>query len=117
MNGAGLSGTDQQPPRVISPAARISSSVVQLLNSYTVRGPTHVWTSIDGEAEIVLGVRKAYQGTMSRDLIAAVEHHTGRRVIAFLSANHVNPDIAVESFVLESLGERHYITAASEPIT
>jgi len=123
MNGAGLSGTDQQPLRDISPAARISNSVVQLLSAYTGRGPTQAWTSIDqdlvsvvlrdsltrgerslvanGETELVLGMRKAYQGTMGRDLTAAVEQHTGRRVIAFLSANHVDPDIGIESFVLE----------------
>jgi hypothetical protein len=33
-----------------------------------------------------------------------VEEITGRKVIAFLSDNHLDPDIAVESFVLESRG-------------
>jgi hypothetical protein len=37
---------------------------------------------------------------MSAELTAAVEHFSGRRVLAFLSANHVDPDLAVESFVL-----------------
>jgi len=47
-----------------------------------------------------LDSRKAYQQTMSRDLVAAVEQLTGRTVHAFLSDNRTDPDIAVESFVL-----------------
>jgi len=38
---------------------------------------------------------------MRDDLIAVVEELTGRRVIAFLSDNHMDPDIAVETFVTE----------------
>jgi uncharacterized protein YbcI len=34
-------------------------------------------------------------------LVSAVEEHTGRRVAAFLSDHHTNPDVAVEVFVLE----------------
>lgn len=30
-----------------------------------------------------------------------MEELTGRRVLAFLSDNHVDPDVAVETFVLE----------------
>lgn len=37
---------------------------------------------------------------MGRDLGAGVEEITGRRVIAFLSDNHVDPDIAIAVFVL-----------------
>jgi hypothetical protein len=33
-------------------------------------------------------------------MIAAVEQLSGRSTTAFLSANHVDPDIAIESFVL-----------------
>ena len=44
--------------------------------------------------------RKAYQNAMRRQLVAAVEEITGRRVLAFLSDNHIDPDYAVESFVL-----------------
>jgi uncharacterized protein YbcI len=38
---------------------------------------------------------------MRADLIAAIEELTGRKVRAFLSDNQIDPDIAVESFVLE----------------
>jgi uncharacterized protein YbcI len=39
---------------------------------------------------------------MRKDLVGAVEEITGRKVIAFMSDNHIDPDIAIESFVLES---------------
>jgi hypothetical protein len=34
-------------------------------------------------------------------MVAAVEAVTGRAVTAFMSASHVDPDLAVEIFVLE----------------
>jgi uncharacterized protein YbcI len=103
-------------------ASAISGAVVGLMREYTGRGPTRARTYInedlisvvlqdtltmgerslvrDGEVELVLASRKAFQRTMSREMIAAVEEHSGRGVRAFLSANHIDPDIAIESFVL-----------------
>ncbi|MGO9972220.1 MAG: Na-translocating system protein MpsC family protein [Solirubrobacteraceae bacterium] len=108
-----------------STAARISNLVVGLVSSYTGRGPTRSWTSIDDDlvcvvlrdtltkgerslvaddrSQLVLEMRKAYQHTMRHDFIAGVEAITGRKVIAFLSDNHIDPDIAIESFVLEPI--------------
>jgi hypothetical protein len=37
---------------------------------------------------------------MRADLVAGVEALTGRRVIAFLSSNSIDPDVNVESFLL-----------------
>jgi uncharacterized protein YbcI len=104
-------------------AAAISSATVKLLHEYTGRGPTRARTYIDsdlisvvlqdtltmgerslvrdGQVELVIAERKAFQLTMGDQLIAAVERHSGRTVRAFLSDNHIDPDIAVESFVLE----------------
>lgn len=106
-----------------SVAADISNAVVRLLSEYTGRGPTRARTHITeelvsvvlrdtltkgelsliaaGKTELVLAARKAYQEAMGADLTAAVEHHSGRKVLAFLSDNHLEPDIAIESFVLE----------------
>jgi uncharacterized protein YbcI len=103
-------------------AAAISSAVVQLMREYTGRGPTKARTYIDedlitvvlqdtltmgerslvrdGEADLVLTSRKAFQRTMSTQLIAAIERLSGRSVYAFLSDNHIDPDIADETFVL-----------------
>jgi uncharacterized protein YbcI len=106
-----------------SDAARISNLVVQVLRAYTGRGPTKAWTSIDvdlisvvardslshgerslvddGRLKLVLEMRQAYQQTMRLELVDGVEEITGRTVVAFLSSNHLDPDIAIESFVLE----------------
>ena len=102
--------------------ARLSNMVVQVLRAYTGRGPTKAWTSIDtdlivvvlhdtltkgerslvadGRALLVREMRKAYQDTMGPELTAGIQKITGREVMAFLSDNHIDPDIAVETFVL-----------------
>jgi hypothetical protein len=38
---------------------------------------------------------------MRDDLVAVVERATERKVVAFMSQNHIDPDLAVEVFVLE----------------
>jgi uncharacterized protein YbcI len=100
----------------------ISNLVVRLLSEYTGRGPTKARTHFndnlitvvvqnlltkgerslirDGKADLVLETRRAYQLTMREDYTAGIEEITGRQVVAFLSANHLDPDIAIESFVL-----------------
>ena len=105
-------------------AAAISNAVVRLLSDYTGRGPTKARTHLskdlvtvvlhdtltkgerslvhEGDDTIVLETRKAFQNAMKDDLVTAVERHTGRRVVAFLSANSIEPDIAVETFLLEA---------------
>src|SRR5437588_4336650 len=57
----------------------------------------------DGKEEAVLAIRRTYQESMRSELIEIVERLTGRKVAAFMSSNHVNPDVAIESFVLELL--------------
>lgn len=118
-----MSGTTESPHPEQSLSAQISNLVVGLLHTYTGRGPTKAWTSIeddlvsvvlrdtlskgehslvtDDRKELVLEMRQAYQQTMGPDLVAGVEKLTGRKVVAFMSANHLEPDIAIESFVLE----------------
>jgi uncharacterized protein YbcI len=39
---------------------------------------------------------------MREDLVTAVEMIAERKVIAFMSDNHIDPDMAVEVFVLEA---------------
>jgi len=55
----------------------------------------------DGKEDAVLAILHTYQESMRRELIAIVESLTGRKVSAFMSSNHVDPDVAIESFVLE----------------
>jgi uncharacterized protein YbcI len=115
----------------------ISNLVVRLLTEYTGRGPTKARTHFndnlitvvvqdlltkgerslirDGKADLVLETRRAYQLTMRDDLTAGIEEITGRQVIAFLSANHINPDIALESFVLAPQSDGHLPADANTP--
>jgi uncharacterized protein YbcI len=117
-----MASTPTDSPTTGSVAAAISNSMVRLMTEYTGRGPTKARTHInenlitivledtltkgerslvrDGEVSLVLANRKAYQRTMAIDLIASVEQLSGRKVLAFLSDNHIDPDYAVESFVL-----------------
>ena len=55
-----------------------------------------------------MSTRKAHQGTMRHDLVGGIVEILGRRVIAFMSDNHIDPDVAVEVFVLapDSAGPR-----------
>lgn len=89
---------------------------------YTGRGPTKARTVINkdtvaivladtltkgerslvgmGEEEHVLHTRRSYQQLMRDDLVNLVEDLSGRTVDAFFSANHIEPDYAVEFFLL-----------------
>jgi uncharacterized protein YbcI len=49
----------------------------------------------------VLEVRHDYQLVMKKDLVQTVEDVLDRKVIAFMSDNHLDPDLAVEVFILE----------------
>jgi uncharacterized protein YbcI len=104
-------------------AAEISNLLVKLVTEHTGRGPTRTATYFNedlisvvmkdaltkgerslvrsGKNKLVLDVRGAFQQGMREDFIAGIESITGRKVRAFLSANHIDPDIAIESFVLE----------------
>jgi uncharacterized protein YbcI len=115
------SDSTERPPGG-SVASAVSNRVVRVMSDYTGRGPTRARTYIhddlitvivqdtltkgeqilveDGKVEIVLAMRKEFQDTMRTELVAGVEELTGRRVIAFFSANHIEPDAALESFLL-----------------
>jgi uncharacterized protein YbcI len=63
-------------------------------------------TLIDaGRFEAVREMRSAFQDTMRNEFSAAVEAAAGRKVIGFLSQNHIDPDLAVETFILEPDGD------------
>jgi len=117
-----MASTHTEPSISGSKAATISNHVVRTMSEYTGRGPTKARTYINDDVvtvvlqdtltkgerslvgddldELVLSMRKAFQGTMRHDLISGIEEILGRSVVAFLSDNHIDPDIAVEVFVL-----------------
>src|SRR5436853_972650 len=109
-------------------AAAISNTVVKALARTTGRGPTKAKTTLGengvfvvlqdsltvgertltdaGEGEAVLGLRRRWQKVMQADVSREIEELTGRKVIGFMSDNHIDPDLAVEVFVLEPLARR-----------
>jgi uncharacterized protein YbcI len=50
----------------------------------------------------VAQVRHLFQQEMETDFRAAMERLTGQKVIAFLSANNLEPDLAAEIFILDA---------------
>ena len=115
--------TDDGPSEPGRLAASISTAVVHAFTDHTGRGPTRARTTIDGDlivvilqdgqtkaeralvragrGDTVLQLRRAFQETMRDDLVAVVERLTQRRVRAFMSANHNDPDAAAEIFILD----------------
>jgi uncharacterized protein YbcI len=107
--------------------AAISTAVVHMLAERTGKGPTKAKTTLGedgvfvvlednltkgernlaeaGEGAAVLEVRRRWQRVMREEMSSKVEDLTGRRVVGFLSDSHIDPDIAVEVFMLERLPE------------
>jgi uncharacterized protein YbcI len=105
----------------------INNGAVRILREYTGRGPTKARSVIDhdsvtillgdtltpgerrladsGKAEHVLTNRHEFQRIMRDDLVKVVEDALDRKVIAFMSTNHIDPDMAVEVFILEPKAE------------
>ncbi len=54
------------------------------------------------QTEAVDHIRHLFQETMEADFREAVERLTGRKVLAFISGNHLDPDIAAEMFILDA---------------
>lgn len=53
-----------------------------------------------GYEERVLAARHDVQRVMGDALSEVVERHSKRKLVAFMSANHFDPDVAAEVFVL-----------------
>lgn len=59
-------------------------------------------TLIDrGEQAAVQNLRRSFQDVMAADFSAVVEYHTNRRVRAYMSQVHIDPDISTEIFFLD----------------
>ena len=63
--------------------------------------PAELRLAGNGEADAVLRMRGLYQKSMEPELKKCVEEITGRKVLAFMSDNHLEPDMAIEVFVLD----------------
>ncbi|MGZ4182307.1 MAG: Na-translocating system protein MpsC family protein [Solirubrobacteraceae bacterium] len=105
------------------PNAAVTSALVGIHNQYLGRGSktastfhygnvivtlmndvlTHAEKSLTEtrETDAVTHMRHVFQGTMEADFREVVERLTGRKVLAFISGNHVDPDVAAERFILD----------------
>lgn len=101
----------------------LSRAMVALFKEYVGRGPTHARAHLnedlivvvlqdtmiraektladEGEEDLVRGVRRVFQGKFREDAIEIVQDLTGRKVKCFLSDHAIDPDVAIEAFVLE----------------
>jgi uncharacterized protein YbcI len=52
------------------------------------------------EGDAVLAMRRLSQRAMAEEMKAVVARLTGRDVLAFMSDNHIDPDMAVQVFIL-----------------
>jgi uncharacterized protein YbcI len=87
-------------PTLVFAWKAINENLVSCLLQDTLTKPERSLVAA-GDVDTVLEVRKRFQATMRDDLVAAAEDLTGRDVAVFMSQNHVDPDVALESFVLE----------------
>lgn len=103
--------------------AAVTSAIVGIHTQYLGRGPstastfhygnvivtlmhevlTHAERSLSSRDQLdaVSNIRRLFQETMEADFRAAVERLTGRKVEAFISGNHFEPDVAAEMFLLD----------------
>jgi uncharacterized protein YbcI len=73
--------------------------VVVIMEDAMTRAEHSLLTAGHGEA--VLDARRLFQSTMRDEMVEAVERLTGAKVVAFMSANHLEPDLACEVFVMD----------------
>ena len=107
--------------------AQISTGLVQLHSRFYGKGPTKAKTHIvndtvisilrggfttvertlidQGDVDAVYAMRRSFQMAMEQQFTTVVEEATGRKVIAYMSQIHQDPDLAVEIFVLEPSSE------------
>jgi uncharacterized protein YbcI len=105
--------------------AAISNSIVSILREHYGRGPMKAKTyALDdiivvvmrgsgftplektimesGEPERVISMRHDFQRMMTERFTSTIEELTGRKVLAFLSQAHVEPDITLEIFFIDA---------------
>jgi uncharacterized protein YbcI len=122
-----LSSSPDPPADRATVAADISREIARLHARLFGRGPTRAKTFVYDEfalcvlediltpaertlvgvdnAEQVRATRNAFQDAVGPDFITIVEEATGRRVRAYVSQIHVEPDLVAELFLFEPDGD------------
>jgi uncharacterized protein YbcI len=73
--------------------------VVTVLQDVLTKAERNLADNDHGEA--VLSMRSLFQRTMAEEMKESVERLTGRDVVACMSDSHLDPDMAVEVFILD----------------
>jgi uncharacterized protein YbcI len=60
-------------------------------------------------------MRRSFQQAMEEEFRRVIEESTGRKVMAYMSSIHIDPDLAVELFVLEPIEQPAEPEPAGEP--
>ncbi len=103
--------------------AAVTSAIVGIQTEYLGRGPKSASTFHHGHVLVTLmhevltpaersltrgnhtdavdHIRQLFQKTMEADFREAVERLTGLKVLAFVSGNAIEPDLAAELFILD----------------
>ena len=114
-------------PRLGAELAEVTQGLIALHRRFYGKGPTKAKTyavndtvicMLEGgfttvertlidehDVEAVLQVRRSFQRAMETMFTEVVEKALGRKVIAYMSQIHADPDLAVELFVLEPSGD------------
>ena len=120
MEAAGARGGAQ--PRG-APLEQISNAIVRVYREHFGKGPTGTKTYVlddlvicvlreglttvektlfeQGRGDAVREMRAAFQDAVADTFTSAIEEVTRRKVTAFMSQTHVEPDLAIEVFVLD----------------
>ena len=116
----------------------ISTSIVAILREHYGRGPmkakTYVLDDIivvvmrgsgftpleqtimnSGQPDRVIAMREDFQRVMAQRYRQTIEELTGRKVLAFLSQAHVEPDITMEIFFVDGALEGFGAVEITEP--
>jgi uncharacterized protein YbcI len=130
--------TDEATPDALrgNALAQISTGLVQLHSRHYGKGPTKAktyafeelvvcvlrdgFTTVErtlleaGDGESVHKMRRSFQLAMEKEFRQVVEEATDRRVVAYVSSIHTDPDLAVEVFVLKPVSDGPSVEPADE---
>ena len=117
-------GPFPQPLRGGKLLSEISTGIVKLMREHYGRGPIRAKTYVlddivvcvlrgagftaleqtimdSGDGDRVIAMRENFQGLMAKRYKELIEQLTERKVVAFLSQAHVDPDLTLEVFFID----------------
>ncbi len=127
-----------QAPQGKQALASISEALVTLHREYYGKGPTKAKTFLNngtvlcvlqggftavektlidtGRHQAVHDIRHSFQAAMKEQFTNVVQDALGRKVIAYMSTVHTNPDLSAELFILEPNGEDPVLVEHAEDV-